>query len=244
MRPALILFFLSFFLNTFYLFSAVQVLFSPDNNLRDNLISLIDNSKSRVYAAVFMLTDKAIANSLIRAKERNVDVQVISDQSCIISQFGKIEFLKKEGIQIFSFCPISNKNNKISSKNLVNNVPIMHNKFAIIDNKIWTGSFNWTRAANDKNFENAVIISEELSALDRFLKQFEIIKRQCMHQRPIKNKSSSKPISRTVLQKQIYDFLQNVREKFRKNNPEILSKPSRNYVGNFNLNKRFFLNNL
>ena len=44
----------------------------------------------------------------------------------------------------------------------------MHHKYAIIDNKIlMTGSFNWTRSASDRNYENVTITSNK-----QLVKQF------------------------------------------------------------------------
>src|SRR5689334_9922291 len=37
------------------------VLFSPDDNVRDALIKIIDDEKEAIATAVFMITDKAIA---------------------------------------------------------------------------------------------------------------------------------------------------------------------------------------
>ena len=40
--------------------------------------------------------------------------------------------------------------------------PLFHNKFAIFDKKVvFTGSFNWTVAANTRNQENVVVIDDE-----------------------------------------------------------------------------------
>jgi len=38
---------------------------------------------------------------------------------------------------------------------------IMHNKFAVIDEKeVITGSYNWTNNAEENNYENAVFITD------------------------------------------------------------------------------------
>ena len=54
----------------------------------------------------------------------------------------------------------------------------MHNKFAIIDDKVWTGSFNWTISANRKNQEN-VVYNDEKDVYEKFLEQFEKLKQRC-----------------------------------------------------------------
>ena len=60
---------------------------------------------------------------------------------------------------------------------------IMHNKFVIfgknISNKplLWTGSFNFTKSAQLKNQENVVILDEQY-LIQKYEKQFEVIKKR------------------------------------------------------------------
>lgn len=43
----------------------------------------------------------------------------------------------------------------------------MHDKFAILDSRLLvTGSYNWTRAADERNLENVVFLDEAGSAQD------------------------------------------------------------------------------
>jgi phosphatidylserine/phosphatidylglycerophosphate/cardiolipin synthase-like enzyme len=53
--------------------------------------------------------------------------------------------------------------------------PLMHNKYAIIDHQVWTGSFNWTVSADTKNQENVVLISGEQEVVQKFLHNFEAL---------------------------------------------------------------------
>lgn len=146
-----------------------EAYFSPDDHPADKLIQLINNTKHKLHAAVYMLTDKEIAKALISAKTRGVDVKIIVDRASVDFEYGKGNFLKDSGIEVYVYSPQSKngKNNKF--------LPIMHNKFAIFDDKIWTGSFNWTRSANQKNQEN-VIITTNKKVYAKFEKQFEILK--------------------------------------------------------------------
>lgn len=149
-----------------------EIFFSPYGNVTRKLIERIDAAQSRVYVAIYFITGKNISESLIRAKsERGVDVQIITDQSCLESPYGKVNFLKQAGIDLFIY-----KNNLMRGKY---SGAIMHNKFAIIDDLVWTGSFNWTRKANKKNHENIVIIDDK-DVCKAYLKEFEILKKSCI----------------------------------------------------------------
>ena len=159
-----------------------SVLFSPEDKPTTHLISQINKAKEKIYAAVYMLTDKSIALSLIEAKKRNVDVQVITDYSSVSSQYGKIALLKQNGIKTFVYY--------LPSLNSRRRAPLMHNKFAIIDNIIWTGSFNWTVSANRCNEEN-VIYTDSKKVYKKYLDRFEVIKKKCAikHVAHAKNKN-------------------------------------------------------
>lgn len=207
LKTCFLLFILFFNLNATL---GIEVLFSPNDNVKDRLIYLINNSKKRIYAAVFMLTEKNIAHALVDAKSRGVDVQIVSDVGSVKTPSGKIDFLKDRGIDIFVFNPSS----KADNKSIFNNQPIMHNKFAIIDKKIWTGSFNWTSSANSKNHENVIIVSEDDSSVNKFLKQFELLKGYCIKSPSPKHiKTYDKELPSKAIHKQVYEFLKSIKKK-------------------------------
>ncbi len=170
-RDHLLLLTLCMFSTCGYLRSATQTLFSPEDKPGTHLVTMINNARKRVHAAVYMLTDKHIATALVRAKnKRNVDVQLVTDASCLDTRGNQIQFLKSNRIDIFLF-----PSTKTSSGHTSH---IMHHKFAVIDDKVWTGSYNWTWSANYRNQEN-VIISDDVSAVSKFEKQFDRLKNRC-----------------------------------------------------------------
>lgn len=185
-------------------FGRVQVLFSPIDHPTTKLIETIDRANKRIFAAIYMLTDKNIVQALIRAQNRKVTIQIILDKISVESPWTKAELLIESGIKLFlkkscepkrrakpSFL-VETINVEISPEKpetpdklspLKETTPdkkigfnfhaIMHNKYAIIDNLVWTGSFNWTVSANSKNNENVLIISDEKEVLERFLCNFQ-----------------------------------------------------------------------
>jgi len=77
--------------------SSFRRLFSPDDHPTKKLISLIDGAKRTIHAAVYMLTDKTIAESADTSKnDRNIDVQIITDKITVTSSFGKGHFLREK----------------------------------------------------------------------------------------------------------------------------------------------------
>lgn len=160
------------------LYSHSVAYFSPDDHPTKHLISMLDAAKIRIYAAVYMLTDKSIAQALIRAKtERKVDVQIITDKITITSSFGKGHFLRENGVKVWFFNPPASAP-KTKDGFFYAAPAIMHHKFALIDNNVWTGSFNWTHAANQKNLENVIVIDNR-DTYRSFKDQFEKLKASC-----------------------------------------------------------------
>lgn len=144
------------------------VYFSPDDHPSDKLINLIDNAHHKIYAAVYMITDKTIAEALIKAKKRGVDVKVIMDRASFEGSWGKGKLLKENNIDLFVFGLHAKQKTKFPSA-------LMHNKFALIDNQLWNGSFNWTKNANKNNQEN-VILTDNSTLYKRFQKHFDVLK--------------------------------------------------------------------
>jgi phosphatidylserine/phosphatidylglycerophosphate/cardiolipin synthase-like enzyme len=150
-----------------------EVFFSPDDRPASRLVQLINEAHTKIYAAIYMITDKNIAEALVRAKKRGVAVQVIVDPSSMEGSYGKGQLLKMGNVDLFVF-------GKENSRQGSFHQPLMHNKFAVIDNNVWTGSFNWTKSANEKNQEN-VILTDDVRVKDRFEHHFELLKQRCRH---------------------------------------------------------------
>lgn len=193
------------------LLSRSEVFFSPEDKIVGKLVEKIGQAQTKIYAAVYMLTDKKIAQALINAKkQRYIDVQVITDQTCLEYKYGKVNMLKDGNIDIFVF-----KNNL---KNRKRPPKIMHNKFAIIDNSVWTGSFNWTVQATYKNKEN-VIFTDDKQVYKKYLDQFELLKKKCIKQVAyltiFKKKSRNKKFQEKAknLRIKLLSFFKDIRNK-------------------------------
>jgi phosphatidylserine/phosphatidylglycerophosphate/cardiolipin synthase-like enzyme len=122
-----------------------EVYFSLSENPQKAIIKNINQAETYINIAMYTFTDQEIALSLANAQKRGVKVRVYLDRSQIESTYSVSRLLVQKGIKV-----------RISSNNY-----IMHHKFAIIDNRLlFTGSYNWTFAANNKNEENLMIIDD------------------------------------------------------------------------------------
>ena len=163
--------------NVGYLSSTTTILFSPTDHPTEKLITFLRSAKKNIYAAVYMITDKNIADELIRAQQnRNVDVQIVTDKITMDNILGRGKYLVANNVPVFVFTgdPIANA---LKEKNAFIN-SIMHHKFAIIDDIVWAGSFNWTRSANQFNRED-VFVTDESEPRKKYLARFHELKKEC-----------------------------------------------------------------
>jgi cardiolipin hydrolase len=153
-------------------YPTLTALFSPVDRPTDKLVELINGAKKSITAAIYMLTDKKIADALIKAKnERLVTIRIALDPISA-GKFGKADYLAENNIPIFLYQPEA-----------IHPwfTPILHHKFAIFDDwTLWTGSFNWTVSANFSNAEN-VLISTDPTTCKAYKAYFEtLIKSKCL----------------------------------------------------------------
>jgi phosphatidylserine/phosphatidylglycerophosphate/cardiolipin synthase-like enzyme len=121
----------------------VQVCFSPKGGCTEAIVSQIDKAKSEILVQAYSFTSAPIAKALTDAFKRGVKVEAILDKSQKRERYTSATFVSNAGIPTY-----------IDSKHA-----IAHNKIMIIDKEtVITGSFNFTKAAEEKNAENLLII--------------------------------------------------------------------------------------
>lgn len=131
--------------------------FSPQDQIKNILINLIDHEQERISAAAYTITDKDIAEAFIRAFKRGIYIELVVDRCYGADKYSKVPLLANSRLFIMTYAAAQKENNSYQG--------LMHNKFLIFkknfDNHsiIFTGSFNLTKAANFYNQENVVILN-------------------------------------------------------------------------------------
>ncbi|MBA2654126.1 MAG: phospholipase D family protein [Gammaproteobacteria bacterium] len=126
--------------------ASYKICFTPAQHCTDLIISTIANAQNQVLVQAYSFTSAPIAKALIQAHKRGVEVKVILDKSQFKTRgFSSAKFFTDYHLPL-----------------LVDYKPsIAHNKVMIIDKKtVITGSFNFTRAAEERNAENLIIITD------------------------------------------------------------------------------------
>lgn len=134
-----------------------QVYFSPKGGCTDAIIRELNKAKSTVLVQAYSFTSAPIAKALLNAHKRGVKVEVILDKSQRTDQYSSATFFYNSGIPV-----------KIDSQHA-----IAHNKVMVIDGEtVITGSFNFTKAAEENNAENLLIMHDKKLA-SLYIKNWE-----------------------------------------------------------------------
>lgn len=127
-------------------FAEIRVFFSPEGGAVEEIIKQIDNAQSYIDIAMYSFTYEPIAEAIIRAKNRGVKIRILMDKVQSQGKYSKYEFFLDNEIAIIQD----------------RRAGIMHNKIAVIDGKVlFTGSYNWTKSAEESNQENLLEFIDE-----------------------------------------------------------------------------------
>jgi phosphatidylserine/phosphatidylglycerophosphate/cardiolipin synthase-like enzyme len=121
------------------------VCFTPGGNCTDLMVQAIAGAKTSILVQAYSFTSTPIAKALLDAHKRRVQVQVILDKSQRTEKYSSADFLANQGVPT-----------RIDAAHA-----IAHNKIIIIDAEtVLTGSFHFTKSAQDKNAENVIILRD------------------------------------------------------------------------------------
>lgn len=160
-----------------YVLPLCTVYFTPRDDLKAQLIQLIKEERVSIDCAVYMFTEKTIAQAMIDAYVRGVKIRIIVDQISMGEKFGKGLFLKNNGLDVVVYTAPS-----LSAYA----APIMHHKFFIFGYNVrlqhglvWTGSYNCTASASRLHEENA-IITDDFAVIVQYRECFKaLLQRIC-----------------------------------------------------------------
>ncbi|WP_417198138.1 phospholipase D-like domain-containing protein [Bizionia sp.] len=129
-------------------------------NIRSQIIENLNECQSELKIAVAWFTDKRIIKKVNELIDNNVEVEIIIYDDHV-NKKDLFKSLYYNRAKIF-----------LSKK-------LMHNKFCVIDNRtVINGSYNWTLNAST-NEENIQITYDNYDFADKFIVQFDKLKKNC-----------------------------------------------------------------
>jgi len=121
----------------------LQVLFSPNGGCTEAIVDALGKARTSIDIQAYSFTSAPIAEAVAKAYERGVKVRVVLDKSQRSERYTSATYLSNHQVPTW-----------IDDKHA-----IAHNKIILIDGAtIFTGSFNFTKAAEQKNAENLLKI--------------------------------------------------------------------------------------
>lgn len=124
---------------------SIQVFFSPGGGCTEAVVENLARAKKSIFVQAYSFTSAPIAKALVDAHRRGVKVQVILDSSNETEKYSSADFIAHAHIR----CSIDSAH------------VIAHNKVMVIDESVViTGSFNFTKAAEEQNAENLLVIQD------------------------------------------------------------------------------------
>ncbi len=123
-----------------------QVYFSPNGGCTDAIVKELNKATHEILVQAYSFTSREIAKALVDAHKRGVKTEIILDKSNRSKKYSAGAFTAHMGILTY-----------IDSAH-----SIAHNKIIVIDSDtVITGSFNFTKAAEEHNAENILIVKNK-----------------------------------------------------------------------------------
>jgi phosphatidylserine/phosphatidylglycerophosphate/cardiolipin synthase-like enzyme len=142
----------------------VEVCYSPKGGCTEAVIREIGRARHEVLVQAYSFSSKPIAEALIAAKTRGVQVAVLLDKSNEAEAYSDLPLLIEHGL-----APLIDSHHAIA-----------HNKIMVIDrHTILTGSFNFTHQAEAENAENLLILKGHPGLAKQYCENFAAHKSHC-----------------------------------------------------------------
>jgi phosphatidylserine/phosphatidylglycerophosphate/cardiolipin synthase-like enzyme len=123
----------------------VAVYFSPNGGATEAVVRELAAAKTQILVQAYAFTSVPIAHALVDAHKRGVKILAVLDKSNQTDRYSAATFLTNAGITTL----------------IDDQHAIAHSKVMVIDSAtIITGSFNFTKVAEERNAENLLVIKD------------------------------------------------------------------------------------
>lgn len=122
------------------------VRFSPRGGCTDLVCCEVAKAKTELFVQSYQLTSPQIADAIVAAFKRGVQVRVVLDRSQESGKASRLGLLRAAGVPV-----------RIDRAHAIH-----HNKVIVIDGAtVVTGSFNFTASAELRNAENCLVVRDQ-----------------------------------------------------------------------------------
>lgn len=129
---------------------SVQAAFTPWDDAESLVVRSIRQAKKQILVQAYSFTSRNIANALIAARRRGVDVRVIADsEQSQSTESTRVAELASAGVDVLLDSGFQSAHSKVMLIDAAEEHPA-----------VLTGSYNWTYAAQHRNAENLLILRD------------------------------------------------------------------------------------
>ena len=119
--------------------------FSPHGGCTDTIVDELNRAAHTIELQGYSFTSRRIGDALVAAKRRGVHVTVILDAAQTSDHRSEPQYMARHGVPVL-----------LDARHA-----IAHSKVILIDGRtLMTGSFNFTRAAEEDNAENLLVLRD------------------------------------------------------------------------------------
>ena len=119
----------------------------------------MSQARERVDICVFTISDNRITEAIKSVYQRKVAIRIITDN---------VRFDRGSDVEALqAMAPL--RVDKTSNH--------MHHKFALVDQRLINGSFNWSRSATDDN-QVIIVVTDDAGLISQFEDSFEYLWRR------------------------------------------------------------------
>jgi phosphatidylserine/phosphatidylglycerophosphate/cardiolipin synthase-like enzyme len=146
----------------------IENYFSPQDGIEEHLVHHLSQAQERIRFLAFSYTSDPIAEAMLERHQAGVVVQGVFERRNAHGTGAEFERLQENGVEVLED----------------GNCYTMHHKVIIIDDEtVITGSYNFSKRAEEDNDENVVIIQDPMIA-GQFVEEFERVYAQAQNPIP------------------------------------------------------------
>ncbi len=140
-----------------------QAAFPPWDDAEALIVAAVAGARRQVLVQAFSFTSRAVAQALIEAKRRGVDVRITADREQTFGgELTRIPDLAAAGIPIWLEVRYAAAHSKVMIVDPDSQAPVLI-----------TGSYNWTWSAQRRNAENLLILRGNRELTRAYVRNWE-----------------------------------------------------------------------
>ena len=150
---------------------SIELVFTPEQDAAGLIINAIARAHQQILVQAFSFTHDGIAQALIAAHHRGIEVRLIADREQTQNmEHGQVPLMAAAGIPVWLDGEHQSAHNKIMVIDADSSTPT-----------VVTGSYNFTKAAQYKNAENVLIMHGNRQLAEQYRSNWQ---RHLPHSRP------------------------------------------------------------